>query len=1105
MSNLLSSDQSKLVRTLNNTREDFERLAKCYNSYKDPESWPEGFGGTRIFTGEYLEKDLKDQDLTNFFVVDAPDDNEKIVGTCYVGETYNIDNGYYVLILGVDPSYQGQGLGKALLLHTTEFAISKTANLVRLDTWPGNLKAMPLYKRQGYKWRPNTSCTMENFIPQIITNPFIHKVFPSLSESWYKSFRPNITQHPDTEKEGEMLIYEYKFQENTSKSLTVWIDRTIGRICGFHLINDDYDLLIKATTPNSKAYIGFDSFPTTLKIENNSKQEVNLRIGYEFSSKIEIQNDMSNKTNITITQNSSSKLEVIGKFMEDTEELDTIIHPDTLTEEGITFNIEIADTNFDLFVGKIPVVTIKASLTPINYHTIPSHAFDLPISLENLMDNPPKEVTVKVEDGKIIRFLEHEKTGVQLSKYDTLIKFPVEIPSVSTTVDYFSVKVVTDEGKTLSTQIIPLPIFFETKAITYERDRQVFLENKHICLSFYKKPQPNSNEVDIHDKLRKLRVKGFPILLGYPFDEEGSEFYKKQLTHIINESKEGLMLSSSAVSSNKPGLKVTRNIIISNEKPEFQIFWEVENTSEDSMTNLGLRQNSFWWPNQLPAINRVIPFQEGIKKLEIFALPIDLGKDPKALKEGWHVSVYETGSIGLLFDPLQIHELTIGRFHPKIFFKLSGTLTSGEKYISPPSTYVFADSWQVIRKIWLEKYQPSPSHDLEASKKAISHKQIGLRSSSGETIAHGIIHNRKQELFVSIDAFRETVFKGGINLELPKIIPSPLKVILPETKGAQWNKQIDFSHDIKSKVFNGRLTFDSLTRIYDYPVTLVLYDNSKEIIKRRNEEENYYEVDNGLIKFRASEDYRGHIYSLSLNDEPNLLHTGNVKFPEVGPFLWFNKFYGGIGSIIRPVGSWDMEDYNKLKFNPSKVTRGEWQGVRFESEIITYSSKIKGLQVTNEYLTLPDSQLLLIQSRITNHSELTRSFFLQLTGNLETSKSTDDMFYLEDIKSDKGYLTYRMQDWESTVYLEKELYTKWVAYKRSGSKYFVSAILASASLSENMYPYTPNLKVISLSMNANRMKIKPKETMTFQVLYFFTDHLESIPPLVNSNLVDLLT
>ncbi|MHA1207314.1 MAG: YidC/Oxa1 family insertase periplasmic-domain containing protein, partial [Candidatus Hodarchaeales archaeon] len=188
----------------------------------------------------------------------------------------------------------------------------------------------------------------------------------------------------------------------------------------------------------------------------------------------------------------------------------------------------------------------------------------------------------------------------------------------------------------------------------------------------------------------------------------------------------------------------------------------------------------------------------------------------------------------------------------------------------------------------------------------------------------------------------------------------------------------------------------------------------------------------------------------------------------------------------------------------STITRGEWLGVSFTSEIMTHITKLKGLQVTTEYLTLPDSPLLLVQAHVTNHSESTRNFFLQITGNLETSNSTDDLYYLEDSKSNSGHLTYRIQNWESNVHLEKELYTKWTAYKKVGNKYFVAAVLPSAHLNENMYPYSPNLKVISLTMNANRMKIKAKETLTFRLLFFFTDQLDTIPPLVNSNLLDLL-
>ena len=76
-------------------------------------------------------------------------------------------------------------------------------------------------------------------LDRYIIKKFLSTFFSSLNQSWYESFKPEITQHPNMEKEGEMLIYEYLFRESLSKSLKVWIDRTIGSICGFHLINEE--------------------------------------------------------------------------------------------------------------------------------------------------------------------------------------------------------------------------------------------------------------------------------------------------------------------------------------------------------------------------------------------------------------------------------------------------------------------------------------------------------------------------------------------------------------------------------------------------------------------------------------------------------------------------------------------------------------------------------------------------------------------------------------------------------------------------------------------------------------------------------------------------
>ncbi|MFW9853208.1 MAG: GNAT family N-acetyltransferase [Candidatus Thorarchaeota archaeon] len=150
-------EKTKLVRNMQPKSEDYIKLARCYNSFKDSDSWPGGFGGSFVFTEEWVEDYYKDLDFETLFVIDNIEDESKMVGVCLCNRSWTVPDSWYVGILGVDPEYQGQKYGKALLLRATEFAMEKNARFIGLHTWGGNLKALPLYKRQGYKWRPGTS------------------------------------------------------------------------------------------------------------------------------------------------------------------------------------------------------------------------------------------------------------------------------------------------------------------------------------------------------------------------------------------------------------------------------------------------------------------------------------------------------------------------------------------------------------------------------------------------------------------------------------------------------------------------------------------------------------------------------------------------------------------------------------------------------------------------------------------------------------------------------------------------------------------------------------------------------------------------------------
>lgn len=1085
-------DNVDLVRVLEKSRKDFDALARCYNSFKDPDSWPEGFGGTLNFTGEYLEKEMKDQDTNSYFIAVDPENREKIIGVTFVNPTWNVSNGYYVLLLGVDPMYQRKGFGKILLLRATQYATDENAQLITLHTWGGNVKAQPVYKRQGYKWRPKTSAYMENYLPQILNNPVVQTFFQNLKSNWYSVFKPVITLEPNLEFEEKMAVYEYLFEE-ANQSLKVWVDRTIGKINGFHLKTpENVDLCIKAKTPNSEAFLGFEEFPITLEMENNGEISHEISIEVMSSAQIELKKNQG-KYSIKLGAQTKEEIKLSGTFLANTAELDMNEHTHTFSDHIITFSVTMDGIDFPLTVGKCPVSAIKVQTLPQNFETIPNYTVTVPLSFQNYMGEE-QAVVVKVKDGIFAKFEQHQNK-VQISPYDTTLNFITRIGDTATTVDEFDVEVMTLEGKILSTTKIPIIIFKDSKTVSYEFNQQIFVENKHVRVSLYKNPQPGSNEVIITDKLRKLKVKGHGPVLGYPFDDEGSEFFTLELIHEIKEGDNGLWLKSYAHSKKKPGVKLTREIFLPDDSDPIGFFWTVENTSNELKSNLGVQSSTYWWPQEMSNRTRVYPLQEGIVHLDFFGFSIDMGKNPSEFKEGWQASEFSGGWLGCLFDPEKIDKIDIGRFFPRIDHKIP-TLKPGDSYTVSPVWYTFADSWQQIKKTWEDVYKHSPSNKLKHFLESKSHAKFGLLD--GELVCQSLfLENNQQEIEVGFDAFRKTTPKGKFEL-IVDALQTNVKIDIPEIETQIWREKVKIPISNLNKPISGNLTFDSLTRIHKLPISLAFYNKSKKVEIERKKAANYIEVNNSFLTFRASEQHRGQIFYLSLEGSDNYLLT---FFPEIKPFLWFNKFYGGIGTTLRPAFTWEIEDFNKLKFTSYKVDKGLWRGVGFKSDTIDYSPKIKGLQVATNFLTLPESPYLLVHQLLTNHSGVKRDFHIQVQASFETSKTNEDRYY---VRSSNEIATYQLQEWESRVWLERDPYPKWTAFHKAGNKYITAAIIPFRQFSEYVAPYAPNLSIAYLSMIGNGLTIQPRKTQNFYTLFLFTDSLNIIEPFTSSNLRNIL-
>lgn len=202
--------------------EDAENVAQMWNE-SDP-AWPGGFTGGVPFTAERV---LRDQSRTRFLATFIAFADGKAVGYCSVLRFREDPRAAYVGLLSAHPAYHGQGFGRDLLKAALALAIDQGYDRLDLHTWAGNLKAVPLYKKTGFFWVPETSVHMENYLPTIFklgcARDFFKRSGGASDADWYTCFRRDLGVRPDEWTDGGMKVFPYEF-ERDGRRLRVLVD-----------------------------------------------------------------------------------------------------------------------------------------------------------------------------------------------------------------------------------------------------------------------------------------------------------------------------------------------------------------------------------------------------------------------------------------------------------------------------------------------------------------------------------------------------------------------------------------------------------------------------------------------------------------------------------------------------------------------------------------------------------------------------------------------------------------------------------------------------------------------------------------------------------------
>ncbi len=994
-------NQFRFIRQLQRTEQDFEALAECFNRFNDPDSWPSGFG-TSTHAKETVARSFEGKNLEGHFVAVAPDNPNRIIGVCFCMRSTVKPNTWYVDLLGVDPAYQKKGFGKALLMKALHFTLEQGGDILFLNTWSGNLKAVPLYKRQGYKWRPRTDVLMENYLPQLLTFPPFVKFFEKYC--WYDVFKPVITQEPDEETDNLMWVYLYEFESDEGENLRVWIDRSIAAVSGFAITSQELSITCKLQLQSSEQFIGIDDVRISLYLENHENRPRTMRVSFDCSRFLAISTE--NDLMVTLEPHEKRTITVLASFSDAVPEMDLKINSTRYSEVTVTAQVHVDDQSFPLKVGIIPRRAVLVKSIPSVPMFLAGTDDELTIELDNRM-NQPVPVMLSISGDDVIQFTKTEY-HLTVSELDTSLNIPITIKNCPSKVGKLTVSVkVKDGGRLLDEQNLGLFIFNEPKTLIWEDVEDFIASNGDIIVQVPKVPKKLNSLRLSSRRMRMPSIRLAPLLLGYPFDVFGSEFHSKPLNHEIHEQEKALLIKSTGVSEVKKGVVLARELYVFTKDEMVDLVFSLENRSDqDTHQEMGIMV-AFWPELHEDPLNLYYMDSGGVKRIPTELVDWDVDMNGCFFKEGWMAIEFEDGVLGILFD-----EDTLVRFKQDegvflLEFKIKD-LNPGDHVKTTPTRVLFSRHWQEVRQQWWTwRYQKEIS-DEDAVRLATDFLKMGLKVHHSDEPSRSVILDKNDLNFYV--GFRSSFpIKISATFILPKLksmIFNPLEIKTENVLTKEWQSRVRASLESEDRMLAGELVIDLDRRIIQVPISMAIHDSKKNIISTVHVDEgslDCFVVNNGYLTFKVSPQFSASLFHVSVNSNPDFNYL-KTFYPKVVPYLFSDQFFGGIIPHLYPKETWRDRRFSTVTFTGQMITRGKWRGVSIRSPVLRYDDRVKGLPLFVSYLTLPDAPIILVDMEVHNQSGARRQMTVGLKSYLNCSGSGKDLFYCEEDYQSVGSL-----------------------------------------------------------------------------------------------------
>ncbi|WP_455140485.1 GNAT family N-acetyltransferase [Candidatus Hodarchaeum mangrovi] len=924
---------------------DAQNLADFFNEIDElwPGTWTRGIPYTKQLAIDFINKR---KSLKNF-VAFNPDG--KLVGFCSVHKRMEEPNVSYIGVLGAHPSILSKKYGKNLLLAAVDFSVKNGDLRQDLNTWASNMKAVPLYKKIGLQWVPDTSVYMQNYLPAILNHSFC-KPFFEKHPNWYSNQVREITQAPDDHKLADMSVFKYYFKEGED-SLEVTIDRFSRSIVGIsrNLEGKLIQVILRQNT--HEVFTGIET-NFHLGVNHNLGKALPLSINFEPSKEISIHKMTAN------TEALPEGLIYSNYYLVNSTTPDSNVYRKT---PSLKAHLNVNGELFTLEMG----VRAKQLINITSHHLdwwYPTGIIDLPLVIQN-RTHEPIQGEIRIWSNANIEIIE-KISPITLSSEEVIgKKFQIKVPkSFSESSITLYAQLVINNNKS---RIFEIPLFVSNDpsvaAGLLSDSKKIILLNQFIRTEI----NLEGARVTILSKDYSLMGIGVNLLdFGPPFGF--SEFNQVEFSSKISKNEDGIVVRLSKASLSKPELKFNRLFKLSPQNHHIEVWEEIENhgSIDDSLSVL--IQPHFTNGVSLPIGETYLALDGEILHEKNVIWPIREGDLPDESErfEPWICIDVAGVSYYHIHDPINTSA------DPS-----RNKLNYLEKTLNIPALTVVKGP-----KSWLGISNQYKWKDIRQKARFLTQgKLLSVRE-----------NNQKAKAALNLLIPQEDLLLGNsenrINLTIESYRNMPLNGKLTVKSPDGWSIDID-NDQIENLCFQNshqcKLTVKLPDSIYFgiYPLTVLIQSPFNNIMKRflvlafqatsqprieilpQHQGKKQVLLRNESLSITSSEDFAGAMTSLKWNDIEYLCSN----FPMLIPSVFFNKDPGGVyNSLLGENDELDELKYIDEKYVYEETHDGPWKGVQYTVNINEQKS-LKGLVLKISYEMLGgNSRILRIRIRIDN-------------------------------------------------------------------------------------------------------------------------------------------